>query len=299
VKKLGKKELLAIVLGVLLAVAIGVKAYGDHQVNQELVSVTVVDAQGQSHTLSLEQGEWFFAKTETPFQYVEYLFDGQVLTGWTTENLWSQRERDNVHRLTPVIEASGHQSIEQISDQLGLEVYGSSCTEVSFDYPEQYEEYEGNAYTHCQLYYPDPTIEALRVLPLQTESELYWTVADEVRRLDGARTLLLGDSSWSGEWRIAPTYFYDYEGHWYVAFVRFGACTVSISDGQGFYAEVPSDWLVEYQGRFGESLIHVYMIPSWNHDQEWVVASESPLTCQPSVQHEVITDYDPLPPWGA
>lgn len=253
-----------VLLGIISIISLSLYLFLNRSTSSE--KVLVVDAQGVSHVLSIDEGQWYIGRNESPFLYVEVITGMTILKGWTTrEEFTQEQERENVTGLKRHLWLQGRLSLSQLEIMLGQE-FLFQCTM----YKDPHKQFSAGDITECRVHHPEPTIAAMRGMAFIAEEE------KEIAYL-WDRNLVLGDSAWSGEWVIKPTYFED-EGQLYVAYRRFGSCTFSVWDGDTYW-EVPEKWVTPFEGKFGEKLYYLYFIPHWK--TQWVVNTPSPLDCLP------------------
>lgn len=249
--------------------------------------VTLVDVDGITHQLDLRQGDWYFARTETPWFYVEYQDQAQQLVGWSMywfydHDGWSQDPMSNVHRLPTHVE---HDSLDytlaDVEAEIGREIWAAQCGRVIRTWGEnsewRMEHYPD--FTYCNLSYPDPTLPALKELDLPEFDDLFWSA--QAKFQENPDTLVLGDDTWSGEWKFNETYFSD-RNERLMAFWRYGACDVSIIGDDGGYYQVPeSAWSAHYiDQKWGGEYIEIELIEGWR--DLYRVNELSALDCMPS-----------------
>lgn len=301
---------LKLVLGVLalvtlLGVVISILTFShSRQETGNEYQIKVVDAEGGIHQLDLRQGNWEVANTESFFYYVEVTdSDGNQIVGWADypfylyAGLYSQNHWENVDYLPSRIRLVGiEHTISDFENQMGRLAWQYRCFRVIQTWERHESEWGQSQYpdiTSCNFYYPDPTLAALLNLSLPAAEDLNWNrtgiqVEPEILRL--------GDSGWSGEWKLSPTFF-TYENGWYMAYWRFGACSVSII-GEDQYFEVPmADFYAQYQDRHGGEHFDVVLHRSWQ--SQYAVTEMSPLECFSSSWETIENGDEPLPALGS
>lgn len=251
----------------------------------------LVDAQGESHQLDLRQGIWYYARTQSPFYYFEYMGEEERVMGWG-EFSWSSFFYDQ-----GMIESGKYIGLPTYFeekdttltlDQLAGDSFDPSqldCSLVQHTWFDRADERYLNRYPDffsCRVYYPDPTLEALQVLGKGKQA----TVSGMTEISEGE--LVLGDEIWVGEWKIIPTYF-EYGGKEMVAYWPFGSCNISLWDGKNYFEVTPQDWYPS-QSEYKETYYHLDLSQGLDRYQ---VDQISAPDCLPLGFKLVDIDFDP------